>query len=95
MPSGSQNGISNNPKGKPKGLVSPITKELRALLANKIDVEELFRRIKKLEDKDYVDAMIKVIDRVLPKLGEEIPDQGGNVVSILQKFKDAMDGKAA
>ena len=68
MASGSQNGISNNPNGRPVGskdkLPSMVKSDVIAFLNN--NIEEYFIALKKLEGRDYVRCMTELIKLVVP-----------------------------
>lgn len=61
---------AGNP-GKPKGAVSKVTADVRETIKaalSGVTGEDLGRRLKQLEPKDYIDAYTKLAEFVTPKL---------------------------
>jgi len=74
MPRGSQNGISNNPAGKPAGANQKITLAVRERIVDKIqiDVEKYFTELNSLTGKDYVRCFTELLKLIIPRpLNEE------------------------
>lgn len=70
MPSEKTQFKSGNP-GKPKGAVSKVTADVRAVIKDTLEgitSADLGRRMKSLEDKDFIDAYVKLSEFVVPKL---------------------------
>jgi len=74
-------GQSGNPKGKPKGTTSKITKQLRDALKALIsdELEQLPTLLSSLEPKERLEMLVKLLPYVVPKVdnvkataGEEI-----------------------
>ncbi len=73
-------GKSNNPAGKPKGTQNKTTKEMREMILNICEghISKVNTELKKLEGKEFIDAMSKLFGLVLPKQAEI--EGKGNVV---------------
>ncbi len=73
-------GTSGNPKGKPKGTQSKTKQEIRELfnqiLSKEIeDIHIALSQMKSDNPKEYVSAILKIIDVLYPtKLGESVTD---------------------
>ena len=65
-----EKGQSGNIKGRPKGTRNKLTKELRILLKNIIaqELEEIPNHLSKLEPKDRLDVVLKLMGFILPKV---------------------------
>ena len=76
MASGSQNGKSNNPKGKPKGSKTHKTLEWEALGDSIITIHAAkFNNIlKNMDDEEFVDAYTKILGYFKPKLAAQSID---------------------
>ena len=61
---------SNNPNGRPKGAVNKLTKELRTALKNVVadELEKIPELFEKLEPKDRLELLIKMLSYTLPKI---------------------------
>ena len=69
-------GKTNNPNGRPAGVPNRITKELRETLKEIIYQEftGLTERLEKLEPKDRIEFLIKLLPFVLPRVEPLEPD---------------------
>ena len=74
MSKGSQNGISNNPNGRPAGSVQKITISVREHIVERIqnDFSKYFDELNKLSGKEYVRCFTELLKLIVPKpLNEE------------------------
>ncbi|MCL2651083.1 MAG: hypothetical protein FWD60_08690 [Candidatus Azobacteroides sp.] len=78
---GSQNGISNNPAGKPAGANQKITLSVRKCIVDKIrlDVEKYFEELNALRGKDYVRCMTELLKLIIPR---PLNEEESNVMNI-------------
>jgi hypothetical protein len=62
-------GKTNNPAGRPKGVPNRLTKETREILKSALagHIQSLGELLKKLEPKDRIDAIAKLLAFVIPK----------------------------
>ncbi len=67
-----------NKSGRPKGSPNRLTRELREALKHVIagEIEALPERLEQLENKERVDAVIKLMQYTLPKLDTLHPKDG-------------------
>ena len=67
-------GITNNPNGRPKGKPNRTTTELREMITTLFEskYEDFTNALDELEAKDKVDAYIKIMGFVIPKMGAKI-----------------------
>lgn len=67
-------GITNNPNGRPKGKPNRTTTELREMITTLFEskYEDFTNALDELEAKDKVDAYIKIMSFVIPKMGAKI-----------------------
>lgn len=67
-------GITNNPNGRPKGVPNKTTTELREMITTLFEskYEDFTQALDELEAKDKVDAYIKLMGYVIPKMGAKI-----------------------
>ena len=94
MPSGSQNGRSNNPKGKPKGTVSAKTLQWKALGAAITDrhAKRFNSLLDTLEDEEFIKAYTNIINYFQPKLSSTRVEAEHNFVgSSPIKFADTSE----
>jgi len=63
-------GTTNNPNGRPKGQPNKITAEVKDLLKDLVntELEQLPQRLAKLDDRDRVEVLVKLLPFVLPKV---------------------------
>jgi len=63
-------GVTNNPNGRPAGSANRITKELRKTLKAAIDneLEQIPFLMQKLEPKDRLEILVKLLPYTLPKI---------------------------
>ena len=87
MARGSQNGISNNPKGKPTGAVTKITLSVREKIVEKVtdDLDNYFNELKQLTGKDYVKCFTELLKLVVPRPLNEEETSAFNINSELIK----------
>jgi len=74
MPRGSQNGVSNNPTGKPVGTKNKLSASVKEIIVEEVtnDIDSYIKRLKSLDDKDYVRCMTELIKLIIPRpLNEE------------------------
>jgi len=74
MARGSQNGISNNPAGKPAGTNQKLTLSVRERIIEKIqdDLDKYFEILNVLTEKDYMRCMNELLKLVVSRpLNEE------------------------
>ena len=74
MARGSQNGISNNPSGKPSGTVNKISLSVKERIIDAVnkDFDGYMIKLSGLPDKDYVRCMTELLKLVVPRpLNEE------------------------
>ena len=67
-------GITNNPNGRPRGKPNRTTTELREMITTLFEskYEDFTNALDELEAKDKVDAYIKIMGFVIPKMGAKI-----------------------
>ena len=75
---GLHKGMTNNPAGRPMGVGNRVTKELRTVLKDLIytELENLPAKLEKLEDKDRIEVLIKLMPFVMPKVNNVQIDIG-------------------
>ena len=63
-------GKTNNPNGRPAGKPNKITTECRKIIKNAIenDIDKIPELMKKLEPKDRLNVLVKILPYLLPKL---------------------------
>jgi len=73
-----QKGVSGNPSGRPPGSVNVVTKDLRNKLKAVIDteLENLPELLSKLEPRDRVDLLVKLLKYTLPTCTTMSPSYG-------------------
>jgi hypothetical protein len=74
MARGSQNGISNNPKGRPDGAKQKLSLSIREKIIEKVtdDFDKYFEALDSLSEKDYVRCMTELFKLIIPRpLNEE------------------------
>lgn len=71
-------GESGNPKGRPAGSVNVVTKDLRNKLKAVIDIEleNLPDLLSKLEPRDRIDLLVKLLKYTLPTCTTMSPSYG-------------------
>jgi len=83
MAKGSQNGISNNPKGKPKGTKAKRTIQWEQLgeFITQSGAERAVKVLKSLQDDEFLDQYNKLLNYFKPKISyninsetKELPD---------------------
>lgn len=74
MAKGSQGGISNNPKGKPKGTKSTKTKQWEALAEDIVTIhaKRFNIALSNLEDEDFVKIYKDILNYFKPKISYNI-----------------------
>ena len=87
MARGSQNGISNNPTGKPKGAANNLSISVREKIVEHIknDFDAYIEELNSLEGKDYVRCMTELIKLVVPRPLNEEESNAMNINSELIK----------
>ena len=67
---GLKKGMTNNMAGRPMGVGNRLTKELRTVLKDLIfvELEKLPAELEKLEGKERIELLIKLLPFALPKL---------------------------
>jgi len=82
---GSQNGISNNPAGKPAGVNQKITLSVREYIVDKIqtDIEKYFEELNDLKGKDYVKSFTELLKLIIPR---PINEEESNALNINSEF---------
>jgi len=87
MARGSQNGISNNPAGKPSGAATKLTLSIREKIVEKVteDINGYFEKLNALTGKDYVRCMTELLKLVIPRPLNEEESNAYNVNSELIK----------
>jgi hypothetical protein len=75
---GLHKGQTNNKDGRPKGTPNKMTKELRIVLKNVIakELENIPENLDKLEPKERMEMIVKLIPYVLPKIETISMDRG-------------------
>ncbi len=75
---GLKKGMTNNKAGRPMGVGNRLTKELRTVLKDLIfvELEKLPANLEKLEGKDRIEVLIKLMPFVMPKVNNVQIDIG-------------------
>ena len=70
MARGLKKGQTNNPNGRPKGVANKVTTDLRTFYSKLIDDnrEEIVKRLKRLDDASFFQALDRINKYVLPTL---------------------------
>jgi len=87
MARGSQNGISNNPSGKPAGTNQKLTLSVRERIIEKIqnDFDKYFEALDVLTGKDYLRCMTELLKLIIPRPLNEEESNALNINSELIK----------
>lgn len=84
MARGLKKGMTNNPNGRPKGVPNKLTGDLRTFYANLIDANraEIIKRLKRLDDASFFQALDKLNKFVIPALSSVTSD-----VTVINKLE--------
>jgi len=87
MPRGSQNGISNNPTGKPVGAKNKLSISVKEVIVEAVtnDIDSYIKRLKSLSDRDYVRCMTELLKLIIPRPLNEEESSAMNINSELIK----------
>jgi len=87
MPRGSQNGISNNPTGKPVGTKNKLSISVKEVIVEEVtnDIDSYIKRLKSLGDRDYVRCMTELLKLIIPRPLNEEESNALNINSELIK----------
>jgi hypothetical protein len=79
MAKGSQNGVSNNPHGKPKGTKAKRTKQWEQLgeFITQAGAERAVKVLNNLPDEDFLDQYGKLLGYFKPKITHNMNEQIG------------------
>ena len=84
-------GISGNPNGRPKGSTNNNIKDLRERIKLLLDAqfEQIITDLKDLEPRERINAYIKLIEYVVPKLkSTEYKEQGTSLEALISLNTD-------